>query len=109
MKIKGNKRRSRRQKCLVPVEAKKGTVFEDIQSVDIGKGGMGFISNKSISVDQKIAVEIELTPDDRVPVLMVAQVKWIQKEPESGNYRIGMEFTGASDEESQTRLKKYLQ
>ena len=108
MKTKGNKRRSRRQKCLVPVDAKKGTAFADVQAVDIGRGGMGFVSNKAISIDEKIVVELELKSDNEVPVLMEGQIKWIQKQPQSGNYRIGVQFTGALAKESETQLKEYL-
>ncbi len=108
MKTKGNKRRSQRRKCSVPVDAKKGTTFECVRAVDICRGGMGFISNKSISVNEKIIMELELQPEDHCPVLMMGQIKWIQKESGAKKYRIGVEFTEELATESQQRLQEYL-
>ncbi len=52
---------------------------------------MGFISPKSISVEQKIPVELILTPGSD-PVLVLGQVKWVRRLSGSHQYRVGMTF-----------------
>lgn len=94
MKPKMGKRRNLRQVCFVPVDGKVGTGFGNSQTVDISKGGIGLISRKPVTLDEKIAIELELVPDQD-PVLVMGQVRWIRRIPESGNYRMGVKFAKA--------------
>ena len=55
-----NKRKNERLNCLVPIDAKADGKFDKTFTVDISKGGMGFISEKEIPVNEKIAIEIEI-------------------------------------------------
>ena len=106
MKKKSEKRKDERYKCLVPVESKKGTGFDSSQTVDISKNGIGFISPKSVSPNEKIAVEIVLSPETE-PVLVMGLVKWVQRLSDSDQYRIGMTFADVL-RGSKSRLNKYL-
>ncbi len=105
MKPKKRRRKNTRQVCLVPVDGKAGTGFGNMKTVDISQGGVGLISNKSINLDEKIAVELELMPGHE-PVLMMGQVKWVDRIPESENYRLGLRFTNTLLKGSRSRLTK---
>lgn len=91
MNKQSNKRRTARKTCLVPVDAKRGGVFDKTQTVDISRGGVGFVSRASVPVAEEIAVEIELSHLE-APVLVMGQVKWIQADRENDMYRFGIEF-----------------
>lgn len=104
---KNDKRKSARYDCCVPVVSKKGTAFDASQTVDIGKGGVGFVSKEFIPVDTQIAVEITLTQDGDA-VLAVGRIKWIQQVQGEKNYRVGMVFTDIS-RDSTSRLGRYFQ
>lgn len=92
MNKKMEKRKEDRHQCLVPVESKKGTLFESSQTVDISKNGMGFISSHLVALSKKIPVEIALTPEGD-PVLVMGKVKWVRHMSGSKHYRVGMTFT----------------
>ena|SRR3989338_8289348 len=91
MKIKANKRRSARRICSVPVDAQKGSAFDKTQTIDISRGGAGFVSRGSVPVAEEIAVELELDPLE-ASVLVMGHVKWIQADREKDTYRFGIEF-----------------
>ena len=91
MRKRKNKRRAERHDCYVPIECKKGTVFDESQTVDISQGGLGFIVKTEIPLAQKIPVEIVLS-SHRDPVLVMGQIKWIQPLSDPEQYRVGMEF-----------------
>ena len=91
MKKDLNKRNHPRYQCWVPVEGKRGGVFDRTQTVDIGSRGMGLVSPQTISVNQKIPIEIILNPQSD-PVLVLGQVKWVRRLAGSQRYRIGMSF-----------------
>ena len=87
-----DQRKSKRYQCYVPVEGKEGTSFSSFRTVDISRDGIGFISDQPIPVDEKIAVEIALTPDSD-PVLVMGVVKWVRKITDADQFRIGMTFS----------------
>ena len=99
-------RKSVRQGCYVPIVCKKGTAFENSQTVDISRGGVGFISNKFIPINTKMAIEIALTPASE-PVITLGKVKWIQQLPSSERYRVGIVFSEISVD-SESRLSRYF-
>src|SRR6185503_14460851 len=92
MKNAAEKRKSPRFECQVPIMTKKGTAFDTSQTVDISQGGVGIISERFIPINTKMAVEIALAPESE-PVLTVGRVKWVQKIPQSDQFRIGMVFS----------------
>ena len=100
------KRRAIRQECMVPIACKKGTMFDNSQTTDISKGGVGLISDKFIPVHTKMIVQIELTPKGE-PVLALGQVRWVSHLPHSEGYRVGMAFSEFSTG-SQPRLANYF-
>jgi hypothetical protein len=107
MKTKADSRKFQRNGCFVPVDGKEGTPFDGLRTVDISSGGVGFVAPKSLAVNQKIAVELELSPEGE-PVLVVGEVKWVTKLSRSGKYRVGMSFLNGVNEDSADRLKKHF-
>ena len=107
MRQKANKRRNKRADCFVPVEGLDGSVFDHIKTVDIGRGGIGLISAKSLPLDKKIVLELDLTEEGE-PAMVMGQVKWVRKMGDSGMYRIGLKFMNVLFPGSRNRLKKYL-
>jgi len=99
-------RKNDRHVCLVPIEGKKGSVFDGTQSVDFSKGGLGFISKRRISVNEEIPIEIELTADDK-PVFVIGKVQWAQRILGSKQYRIGVIFKDVLHG-SKSRLSQYF-
>ncbi len=97
------KRKEERHQCLVPVESKKGTLFESSQTIDISKNGMGFISSHHVALQKKIPIEIALTPDSD-PVIAMGEVKWVRHVSGSKHYRVGITFTNVLNG-SKSRLK----
>ena len=106
MKNLSEKRKAVRYRCRVPVESKKGTIFDKTRAIDISKSGLGLISANSISPAQKIPVEIVLTPEGE-GVLVMGEVKWVRQLSDSENYRIGMIFTDLLSG-SQSHLDKHF-
>ena len=91
MGARNNKRRNSRTRCLVPIDAKRGGALDRTQTTDISRGGVGFVSRSAIPVAEKIAVELELGPEQN-PILVMGQVKWIQADQDTDTYRFGIEF-----------------
>ena len=107
MRNKSDKRKNERYECFVPVESKKGSSFDNTLTVDISKGGIGFVSSHSLSFKQKIPIELALSPDSD-PVLVVGEVQWIRHLSGKKRYRVGMTFTNVLNG-SKSRLDKYFQ
>jgi hypothetical protein len=101
-----NQRSEDRYNCLVPVEGKEGSEFDQTKTLDISRHGIGFLSSHPIGINQKIALEIVLKPNTE-PVMVIGVVKWSRKIADSDQYRIGMVFSEVISGSS-TRLDKYL-
>ena len=91
MKKTSEKRRQKRYRCFVPVEGKRGGVFDQTQTIDISPKGMGLISPRAVSVEERIPVELILKPQSD-PVLVLGEVKWVRRLFGSGQYRVGISF-----------------
>lgn len=91
-----DKRKTRRFNCLVPVDGKEGSPFSTTKTVDISRDGIGFVSNHSIPVHEKIAIELALRPDTE-PVLVIGEVKWVSRISDTDQYRIGLTFSDIID------------
>ena len=100
-------RKNIRLTCHVPVDGQNGSIFGESLTVDISSGGIGFITKQPIPVDEKIAVEIELSPKED-PVILMGRVLWVQQIGHSDKYRIGMKFGDNVLEGAQDRLKQYF-
>ena len=73
-------RKTDRQPCRVPLDAQKDSAFDQSRTVDISQNGIGLVSQRQMSVDEQIAIEVEISADGE-PVLVVGQVKWVRKIP----------------------------
>lgn len=105
--MKSDHRKNLRKGCVVPVDGKNDSAFSDICTIDIGSGGLGFISDHPIPVHKRIAVEVELGRAGD-PVLMMAEVKWVRPFEDGRRYRIGMKFVRVLSSGSRSRLTQYL-
>jgi len=101
-----NKRKNRRISCGVPIEGKEGSVFDQTRTIDISTSGIGFISQRKIPLNKKIALALELDAFGE-PVLVIGQVRWVQPISNTETYRIGMTFADVP-RGSKSRLHKYL-
>jgi hypothetical protein len=99
-------RKAKRLDCAVPVDGKKGSVYEQIKTVDISKGGVGFISHQKLPLNKKIALELVLSEKDET-VLAVGKVKWVRPIAETANYRVGIAFENILDG-ALSRLARYF-
>jgi len=106
MSSASNQRSEARYNCLVPVEGKEGSQFDQTKTLDISRHGIGFLSSHSVGLNQKIALEIVLKPNTE-PVMVIGVVKWVRKLGVSEQYRVGMVFSEVISGSS-TRLDKYL-
>ena len=86
-----NKRCEPRRNCFVPVESKLESSFDQTQTVDISRHGIGFISSHVHNINEKIAIEIQLKPNTE-PVLVVGIVKWVRKISDADQYRVGLTY-----------------
>jgi len=86
-----NKRSEQRVNCFVPVESKTESSFDNTQTVDISRHGIGFISSHSHNINERIAIEIQLHPNTD-PVLVVGTVRWVRKISDSDQYRVGLNY-----------------
>jgi len=86
---------------------RRGSLFDNTQTLDISKGGVGLLSPQFIPLDTNMIMEIALSPKTE-PVLCVGKVCWVQKSSHSDNYRVGMNFTDVA-EDSEGRLEQYLE
>jgi c-di-GMP-binding flagellar brake protein YcgR len=91
-----DKRKARRFNCLVPVDGKSGSLFSSTKTIDISKDGIGFISNHTIPLHEKIAIELALSPEAE-PVLVIGEVKWVRKITDSDQFRVGLTFSDVID------------
>ena len=107
MKSKSDKRKNERYECFVPVESKKGSSFENTLTVDISKGGIGFVSSHFWGFKQKIPIELAFSPDGD-PVLVMGEVQWVHPLAGRKKYRVGMTFSNILNG-SKSRLDKYFQ
>ena len=101
-----NQRKSERYACLVPIDGKDGSVFDQTQAVDFCKRGLGFVSRHRIPVSKEIPIEIELTVDGN-PVFVLGRVQWVRRILNSKNYRIGILFKDIM-KGSKSRLNQYF-
>ena len=104
---KSNKRKNERRPCVVPVESKRGSAFENTQTVDISKSGLGFVSSHSLAFKQRIPIELVFLPEGE-PVLVIGEVQWIRPLSGKKKYRVGMTFTNILNG-SKSRLDQYFQ
>jgi len=102
-----NNRMETRNKCFVPVESKSDSFFDQTQTVDISRHGIGIISLHPHHINEKIAIEIQLKPDT-APVLVIGIVKWVHRLSDSEEYRIGMNYDKITSG-SQRRLDRYFE
>jgi PilZ domain len=101
-----NQRSETRYSCLVPIEGRQGSSFEQTKTLDISRHGIGLISSQAIAINQKIALEIVLKPNTE-PIMVIGVVKWVRKLGPSDQYRVGMAFSEVISGSS-SRLDKYL-
>jgi len=101
-----NQRKSNRYACLVPIDGKDGSVFDQTQTVDFSKKGLGFVSRHRIPVSKEIPIEIELTVDGN-SVFVVGRIQWVHRILNSKNYRIGISFKDVM-KGSKSRLNQYF-
>ena len=101
-----NKRKSRRQACLVPITGKEGSAFEQTQTIDISKSGLGIISSRRIPLNKEIAIQLDLNEEGE-PVLVLGQVKWIEPIIKSKQFRVGVYFKNILNG-SKSRLNHYF-
>ena len=106
MRAATNQRSEDRYNCLVPVEGKEGSEFDQTKTIDISRHGIGFLSAHPVGINQKIALEIVLKPNTE-PVMVIGVVKWVRKLEVSDQYRVGLVFSEVISGSS-TRLDKYL-
>jgi len=100
-----NKRRTARVSCLVPVDGQEGGTFDNLRTVDISKTGIGFVSQKKIPLNKKIAIELDLNGDESV--FVIGRVKYVRPIAQTQNYRIGLSFTDVPSG-NKSRLNKYF-
>lgn len=86
-----NKRKNERVACLVPVEGKKGSAFDEAATLDFSRGGLGFISSKEIPLDKKVTIALDLGME-KDSVFVVGKVKWIRPVSDSDYFRGGVSF-----------------
>src|SRR5947209_6486979 len=101
-----NKRSENRRNCFVPVESKSDSTFDQTQTVDISRHGIGFISPHAHTINERIAIEIQLKPNTD-PVLVIGTVKWVRKISDGEQYRIGLNYDEIISG-SQKRLDRYF-
>jgi c-di-GMP-binding flagellar brake protein YcgR len=107
MPAAANKRSETRHNCFVPVESKSDSSFDQTQTVDISRHGIGFISPHAHNINERIAIEIQLNANTD-PVLVIGTVKWVRKLSDSDNYRIGLNYDEIISG-SQRRLDRYFE
>ena len=85
-----NKRRYSRSDCEVPVDGQAGSEFDCVQTLDISKRGLGFLSQADIPIGKRISIELNLAEFED-PVFVVGEVKWSQPD-NGGHFHIGIQF-----------------
>jgi len=100
-------RKAVRHQCFVPVEANTQSSFNGLCTFDIGKGGLGLVSSKKVPVHKQIAVEVDLTADGD-PALVMGEVRWVRRNYETGNYRLGVKFIKVLSSGSRGKLNTFF-
>lgn len=101
-----NKRKNERRNCAVPVDSREGSLFDKSKTIDISKGGLGFISKNVIPLHKEIPIEIDIN-EDSDPVFVVGKVEWVEPMADSSNFRVGISFNQVLDG-SKSRLIQYF-
>ncbi len=101
-----NKRIDSRFDCCVPLMDEKKEALLSSQTIDISKSGVGFVSARFIPMNTKMTVELSLQRDS-MPFLVQGKVKWVEKMPNSSNFRIGMSFPDIP-QEAQAQIEDSL-
>ncbi len=101
-----NKRQSVRHDCCVPLMDEHKEVLASSRTVDLSRTGVGFVSTRFVPINSKIMVELSLSRNE-APVLVQGCVKWIEKIPQTPNFRIGMNFADISSD-AQSRIEQYF-
>ena len=98
-------RANKRRRCLVPAESP-ADACERIRTVDISRKGIGLISNHPMDVGEDVAVKVELSASGSA-VVVWGKVRWVERIPESGNYRLGIRFNDQVMSGSPEQFDKY--
>ena len=101
-----NHRKNEREVCIVPVDGKKGSVFDRTRVIDFSKGGLGFVSRHRIPVNKEVPIEIEITAEGK-PVFVIGKIQWVRRIMNSKSYRIGVSFKDVL-QGSKSRLNGYF-
>ena len=101
-----NKRKILRHPCTVPVDGKPGGPFESSKTVDFSESGLGLISNRRLSVNKEIAIQLDLSEDGH-SALVVGKVQWVTPIAETNHFRIGVAFKEML-QGSRANVKGYL-
>ncbi len=101
-----NKRKNPRHTCTVPVDGKQGGPFESSKTVDFSQGGLGLISNRRISLNKKIAIQLDLSEEGQ-SALVVGKVQWVSPIAQTNHFRIGVAFKDMF-QGSRANVKDYL-
>ena len=101
-----NQRKNERHACLVPVDGKDGSVFDQTLAVDFCKRGIGFVSSHRIPINKEIPIEIELTIDGK-SAFVLGRVQWVHRILNSKSYRVGVSFKDVL-RGSKSRLDQYF-
>ena len=99
-------RETERKGCLVPVDSETGA-FDRMRSVDISRKGLGLIANHPMAIGQSVAVKVDLSAQGD-SVVVWGKVRWVQRIPESGNYRVGISFTQDTLDGSARDIERYF-
>ncbi len=105
MEKTAEKRKDVRHRCFVPMDGE-NSIFGRSETVDLSKNGIGFISSAALSVKQKIAIELELTPEGE-SVLVVGRIRWVRAVNGSQKFRYGLQFVKMPTG-TRSRLTQYL-
>lgn len=92
--------------CTVPVDGKKGSVFDHTKVVDLSKGGVGFVSEHRIPVNKEVPIEIETTAEGD-PIFVIGRVQWVRRILDSKKYRVGVSFKDVL-QGSKSRFNEYF-
>ena len=99
-------RKNERKVCVVPVDGKKGSVFDHTQVIDFSRGGLGFVSQHRIPVNKEVPIEIEVSAEGK-PVFVIGKVEWVRRIMKTKSYRVGVSFKDIL-QGSRSRLSGYF-
>lgn len=101
-----NKRKNERVSCLVPIEGKRGSLFDRTKTVNISQGGLGVVSQGRIPLNKEIAIELSLKEEEE-PIVVLGKVRWVTSIAQSEFFRVGLSFENIL-RGSRARLKEYF-